>query len=67
LKYTPTTCGGSELSDKYWISLHWCFLAILFRKCGCNPGVYELISVVFDGFEIFGGNLIPVFLFEPKY
>ena len=58
----PTTGGGSVLSDEYWMPFHWRLLAIIFRKCGSNPGVYELISVVFDCFETFGGNVISVIL-----
>jgi hypothetical protein len=58
----PTTGGGSVLSDEYWMSFHRRLLAIVFRKCRSNPGVYKLICVVSDGFETFGGNVISVFL-----
>jgi hypothetical protein len=58
----PTTGGGSVLSDEYWMPFHRCLLAIIFRKSWRNPGVYESIGVVFDGFETFGGDVISVFL-----
>jgi len=58
----PTTGGGSVLSDENRMSSHQRSLAIVFRKCGRNPGIYKLICVIFDGFETFGGNVISVFL-----
>jgi hypothetical protein len=58
----PTTGSGSVLSDEYWMPFQWCLLAIVFRKCGSNPGIYKLVRVVSDGFESFGGNVISVFL-----
>jgi hypothetical protein len=57
-----TTGGGSVLRDEYWMAFHWCLLAIIFRKSRRNPGIYKLISVVSDGFETFGGNVVSVFL-----
>ena len=65
----PTTCGGSVLSDEYWMPFHWRLFAIVFRirKCRSNPGVYKLICVVSDGFETFGVNVISVFLWKFEF
>jgi len=42
----PATGGGCVLSDEYWMPFHWRLPAVIFRKCGSNPGVYELKRMV---------------------
>jgi hypothetical protein len=62
LDTTSTKCGGGMLSDENWMPSHRCVFAVILWKIMSNPFIYELKRVLFDCFETFGGNLIPVFL-----
>jgi hypothetical protein len=50
------------LGNEYRMPSHRRLFAIIFWKIRCNPGVYKLKCVLFDGFVAFGGNVISIFL-----
>jgi hypothetical protein len=54
----PATSCCRMLGDEYWMHPHWCLFAIILGKIRCNPGIYKVKCVVFDGFEFFGGNVM---------
>ena len=62
LDTTSTKCGGCELDDENRMPSHRGLFSVILGKIKGNSGIYKLKCVLFDGFETFGGNLIPVFL-----
>jgi len=59
--YCRTWGGGCVLGDENRMPPHRCLLAIVLWSGRCNPGIYKLVCVIFDGFEAFGGDVIPIF------
>ena len=62
LDTTSTTCVCDIQRFEHRISFYRCLFPIILWKIMSNPFIYELKRVLFDCFETFGGNLIPVFL-----
>jgi hypothetical protein len=58
----PATGGGSMLGDENWVPSDRCLFPIILWKIRCNPAIYKLKRVVFNGLKTFGGNIIQVFL-----
>jgi hypothetical protein len=61
LNAPPATGGGGMLGDEKRMPSHRGLFSVILGKIKGNPGIYKLKCVLFDGFETFGGNLIPVF------
>jgi hypothetical protein len=59
---SPATGGSCMLNDENRMTSHRCLFAVISWISRRNPGFYELICVIFDGFETFGGDVITVFL-----
>jgi hypothetical protein len=57
----PATGGGGMLGNKNWMPSHRCLFAIIHREIRCNPGIYKLKRMLFDGWKTFGGNVITIF------
>ena len=55
------------LCDEDRVVFHGSLFAVIFRKSGCNPGIYKLNSMFPDSFETFGGDVISVFPGQMKF